>query len=250
MPPSPTSLGHLPDGKWAFDATVTACFTDMLARSIPQLDLMRHAVYALGCRFVHPGDHLLDLGCSLGDALDPFIRTYGAACTYTGVEVSAPMRAQASARFAQRMASDAYGTCLPVQVDILDLDLRHAYPDVMAQLTLAILTLMFIPLEHRFQVLRRIWQHTVPGGAVLLVEKVLGYDAEIAQLFVDAYHAFKQRQGYTREEIDRKALALEGVLVPMPAAWNEDALHKAGFRQVECFWRWMNFAGWLAIKDA
>jgi tRNA (cmo5U34)-methyltransferase len=44
-------------------------------------------------------------------------------------------------------------------------------------------------------------------------------------------------------------LALEGVLVPVTAAWNEQLLKGAGFSQVECFWRWMNFAGWVAVKD-
>lgn len=26
-------------------------------------------------------------------------------------------------------------------------------------------------------------------------------------------------------------------------------LKNSGFNQVDCFWRWMNFAGWIAIKD-
>lgn len=243
-----TSLGHLPEGRWTFDQSVTDCFTDMLVRSIPQLEVMRKAVFALGCRFVHPGDHILDLGCSLGDALEPFTRKYGTYCTYTGIEVSQPMREQAQARFQDAYVSDAYGDSDKIKVNILDCDLRTAYPDIEPMLTLSILTLMFIPLEYRMQLLRRIWEHTKPGGALLLVEKILGRSGTTAQLFIDEYHAFKQRHGYTREEVDRKALALEGVLVPVTAAWNEDALLQAGFAQAECFWRWMNFAGWLAVK--
>lgn len=250
MTASKLSLGHMPEGKWQFDSDVTACFHDMLLRSIPQLDVMRKAVFALGCRFVHPGDHILDLGCSLGDALEPFVRKYGTYCQYTGIEVSAPMRAQAQARFHNAYASDIYGESGKLTIEIGDLDLRQHYPPGVYALTLAILTLMFIPLEYRFQVFRHLWTHTQPGGAVLIVEKILGQTAEMAQLFIEEYHAFKQRSGYTREEIDRKALALEGVLVPMTAAWNEDALHQAGFAQVECFWRWCNFAGWLAIKES
>mgnify|MGYP001601651293 CR=1 FL=1 len=65
---------------------------------------------------------------------------------------------------------------------------------------------------------------------------------------VDAYHELKERHGYSREEIDRKRLALEGVLVPVTARWNEDMLRRAGFREVDCVWRWMNFAGWGAVK--
>jgi 4-aminobutyrate aminotransferase/(S)-3-amino-2-methylpropionate transaminase len=38
------------------------------------------------------------------------------------------------------------------------------------------------------------------------------------------------------------------VLVPLTARWNEEALLSAGFREVDSFWRWMNFAGWVAVK--
>ncbi|MGH3921557.1 MAG: hypothetical protein ACRDS1_01640 [Pseudonocardiaceae bacterium] len=42
---------------------------------------------------------------------------------------------------------------------------------------------------------------------------------------------------YTQEEIDRKRLSLEGVLVPVTAKWNVEMLRAAGFQQVDCFWR-------------
>jgi tRNA (cmo5U34)-methyltransferase len=243
-----SSLGHLPDGAWTFDAEVTACFQDMLARSIPQLDVMRQLVFAIGCLFVHPGDHVLDLGCSLGDALAPFVTKYGASCTYTGVDVSAPMREAALARFQDVTSADAYGLEAPVHIEILDCDLRTTLPPGMSALTLSILTLMFIPVEYRAQLLARVYAQTQVGGALIVVEKVLGQSGDVAHLFIEAYHALKRQQGYTREEIVRKALSLEGVLVPLTAAWNEQALRQAGFREVECFWRWCNFAGFLAIK--
>jgi tRNA (cmo5U34)-methyltransferase len=68
-------------------------------------------------------------------------------------------------------------------------------------------------------------------------------------MFTRRYHALKAAHGYTEEQIERKRLALEGVLVPVTARWNEDLLREVGFNQVECFWRWCNFAGWIAIKN-
>jgi tRNA (cmo5U34)-methyltransferase len=55
--------------------------------------------------------------------------------------------------------------------------------------------------------------------------------------------------GYSQDEIERKRLSLEGALVPLTARFNEELLRGAGFDQVDCFWRWSNFAGWLAIRD-
>jgi tRNA (cmo5U34)-methyltransferase len=246
---STTSLGHIPDNKWAFDESVTACFEDMLQRSIPQYDIMRQAVFTLGCHFVHPGGLVVDLGCSRGDALWPFVVKYGTFCRYLGVEVSEPMIRAAQARFHEHTASDAYGNTKPVDVEIKSLDLRHAYPGGLAQLTLAVLTLMFIPIEYRQEVLRQIYAHTVPGGAFIVVEKLLGSEAEINRMMVAIYHASKREHGYSREDVERKRMALEGVLVPMTAEWNISMLHKAGFRHVDCFWRWFNFGAFLAVKD-
>lgn len=62
------------------------------------------------------------------------------------------------------------------------------------------------------------------------------------------YYALKRHNGYDDEEIQRKRLSLEGRLVPITAAWNEQLLRSAGFTETECFWRWMNFAGWIAAK--
>lgn len=128
------------------------------------------------------------------------------------------------------------------------MDARRYEPEGGADLVLSVLTLQFIPIEHRQKLMHRLFDGLRPGGALVLVEKVIGGDHEINDLMVEIYHRLKMSNGYTREDVDRKALALEGVLVPVTAAWNEELLTKTGFSSVECFWRWMNFSGWVAIK--
>ena len=105
-----------------------------------------------------------------------------------------------------------------------------------------------ISIEHRFSLVQKIFDKTVSGGALIVVEKILGKNAHLDDIFVDIYLKRKRNNGYSDEEIQRKRLALEGVLVPMTAKANEEMLFDAGFERVECFWRWMNFAGWVAIK--
>jgi tRNA (cmo5U34)-methyltransferase len=95
---------------------------------------------------------------------------------------------------------------------------------------------------------RDVFLSTVDGGAFVLVEKVLGSTAESDAVLVAAYYDTKREAGYTDEEIDRKRLSLEGVLVPVTARWNEDMLSRTGFRDVECIWRTLNFAAWVAVK--
>jgi tRNA (cmo5U34)-methyltransferase len=237
-----TSLGHVPDDRWSFDEEVTSVFDDMLERSIPQYSTMRGLVFEVGRSFVRPGTQVVDLGCSHGAALAPFVREFGSSASYVGVEVSPPMLAAARGRFHAEIED---GT-----VTLLDLDLRGRYPSVEASLTLSVLTLQFTPIEHRPRIVRDVYRHTVDGGAFVLVEKVLGGSGRVDGLLTELHHGLKRASGYTQEEIDRKRLSLEGVLVPVAAAWNEDLLRGAGFREVECFWRCLNFAAWVAVKDS
>lgn len=231
--------GYAPE-RWAFDDEVTRVFDDMLRRSIPQLDVMRELVTDTAAAFARPNATILDLGCSRGESLAPLVARFGERNSYVGVEVSAPMLDACRARFAPAIDAGL------VTLDALDL--RESFPDVRASVVLSVLTLMFVPINYRQRIVRDVYDALIPGGAFVLVEKLLGAGAALDGLQVRRYHRFKAENGYTSDEIDRKRLALEGVQVPITAAWNEDLLRGAGFRDVDCFWRWENFGAWVAVK--
>jgi tRNA (cmo5U34)-methyltransferase len=236
------STSHLPaSAKWKFDAEVTTVFEDMLRRSIPQYDVMRDAVTSLGSSFIRDSTDVsvVDLGCSRGSALAPFVEKGGG--RFIGCEISRPMLAAARFRFEEEIET---GT-----VEIVEMDLRNEYPAERPWLTLAVLLLQFVPIEYRQRIVAEAYRHTRPGGALIVVEKVLGDDYEIDRRFVAEYLGRKSENGYSREAIERKRLSLEGVLVPVTERWNRELLRDAGFDHVDCFWRWMNFAGWLAVRD-
>ena len=67
----------MPSGPWQFDQQVTDVFDDMLQRSIPQYNAMRMVAFEVASRFVHPGTAIIDMGCSRGEALAPFVTTFG-----------------------------------------------------------------------------------------------------------------------------------------------------------------------------
>ena len=221
--------------KWVFDRSVTSVFDDMLARSIPGYEDMRRITTELALRFAQPRTTIVDLGCSRGRALRPIIDTLGDDYAYLGIEISEPMRAAAR-------------SVIP-EAEILNLDLRDAYPHVPASVTLSVLTLQFVPIEYRQRIISDAYENTVPGGAFLIVEKVLGSDAYADRVFVETYLARKGENGYTPEQITAKRRSLEGVLVPVTADWNSDLLIRAGFRHVDCYWRHLNFAAWIGVKE-
>jgi tRNA (cmo5U34)-methyltransferase len=231
----------MPSDKWAFDGEVTTVFDDMLARSIPQYDVMRQACFDLACKYRKPDTWIVDLGCSRGEAIAQLVDKYGVNNRFLGVEVSEPMLLAARSRFKELIDCGI--------VEIQRIDLREVYPPVAASITLCILTLQFTPIEYRLRIMQDIYDSLLPNGALILVEKVIGASAALDKNMVDIYYKLKADNGYSQEQIERKRLSLEGVLVPVTAHWNEEMLRIVGFRQVDCFWRWMNFAGWIALKE-
>lgn len=229
-----------PKGKWKFNGDVASSFSDMLQRSIPQYDVMRKAVFDLACRYSKPKTSIIALGCSRGDDLAPLIEKYGALNRFVGVEISDPMLEIAKKRFSLLIRAGV--------VSIEKMDLRREYPSDQSSITMSILCIQFIPIEYRQRIVKMIYDHLNPGGAAIIVEKVLGDSAELDESFVEVYLSMKKNNGYTKDQIERKKMSLEGVLVPVTAEWNEQLLRRAGFSSVDCFWRWFNFAGWIALK--
>ena len=231
----------MPAGKWEFDQEVTNCFGEMLERSIPAYSDMRELVKRIGKRYVRRKTAIVDLGCSTGEAIQPFVQAFGCQNTYKLYDVSEPMLQAARERY-KGWIEEGFLT-------VESFDIRNGLPvHLYTSLVLSVLTLQFTPIEYRQKIIQSIYDSLEPGGALILVEKVLGVNYSIDEMLVDEYYKIKAENAYTQEQIIAKRKSLEGVLVPITAAWNEDMLKSAGFKSVDCFWRYLNFAGWIAVK--
>lgn len=221
------------NGKWEFDEKVSAVFDDMLPRSIPDYGMMRKMVYSVGKRFISHGN-VVDLGCSLGESFRSFADD---GAKIFGYEVSPSM---------VKIAKEKFSSYDNVHIEIRDC--IKNFPDIKATLVLSILTAQFTPIEYRHKLIKNIYDSLEDGGALIYVEKILGSDSEMDDILVDSYYSLKEDNNYSKEQIAAKRKSLEGVLVPLTSEWNEKLLKSAGFRKIECFWRCLNFAGWLVIK--
>ncbi len=75
---STTSIGHRPTAKWKFDRNVTACFDDMLRRSIPQHDSMRDLVHSIALEEIkHQPEPVLARSLALLEISHPHPRGRG-----------------------------------------------------------------------------------------------------------------------------------------------------------------------------
>ncbi len=226
--------------QFVFDQTVVDVFPDMIKRSVPGYATIINMIGNLAERYVQGGSHCYDLGCSLGAAtLAMRHRIRAADCKIIGVDNSTAM----IERCRQIIAADSAD--VPVELvcaNIQDVKLQQA--------SMAVLnfTLQFISVEERLTMLAGIAEGLMPGGVLILSEKVVFEDAPHQQLMTELHHNFKRAQGYSDLEIAQKRSAIENVLIPETLNTHRDRLRKAGFRSVDVWFQCFNFASLIAIK--
>jgi len=232
-------LNPLPD--FAFNADVAQVFSDMIRRSVPGYPLLLEQIGLLAARFAKPNSLLYDLGCSLGAVTSELRKVRANGARVIAVDNSAAMLKRCSAGLA---FSSEEGPLLPVELieaDILQLKLQNACVVVMN------FTLQFIPPAERLGLLSRIRQSLIPGGVLILSEKLRFTDELTQQLLTELHLDFKRKGGYSELEIAQKRDALEKVMQPDSLQTQQNRLKEAGFSQALPWFQCLNFGSVLAI---
>jgi len=223
-----------------FDDKTAAVFDDMVSRSVPYYDEIQRMTTELCADFAQPGTNLYDLGCATGttfmlldDLVDPDVR-------FVGVDNSADMLDQARGKLS--------GLSSGRQFDLIEADLHSPFGMENASVVLLVLTLQFVRPLCRDKLIRRVVDAIPENGALILVEKLTSSHTMLNRLFIKYYYDYKKRNGYSEVEIAQKREALENVLIPYRPEENHEMLQEVGFRHCEEFFRWYNFAGFVAVK--
>jgi tRNA (cmo5U34)-methyltransferase len=227
-----------------FDARVAEVFDDMLVRSIPFYQEQQRMICEIGARFWPPGSDVYDLGCSTATTLINLRRAIAGPAHFIGYDYSEPMLERAREKIA------ACGLAESIQTAQADLngDLSRV-PLANAGLVTLCWTLQFVRPLQRDGLLRWISQAMTEKGVLIVAEKVLTGHPQTNPAFIDFYHDYKRQNGYSDHEIMRKREALENVLVPYRVDENRELFQRNGFKIVETFFQWYNFAGFLCLKQ-
>ncbi|MCK9609108.1 MAG: carboxy-S-adenosyl-L-methionine synthase CmoA [Methylomonas sp.] len=223
-----------------FDDSVVNVFPDMIQRSVPGYSAIISAIGLLAGRFSQPHSHCYDLGCSLGAATLAMREQITATdCGIVAVDNSESM----VERFKLNLVADQSKASIDIQcADIRAVSIEQASVVVLN------FTLQFVPVADRVALLEKIYQGMLPGGVLILSEKLAFEDRRQQGLHVDMHHHFKKMQGYSELEISQKRMALENVLLAESFAVHRHRLKAAGFDSVEIWFQYFNFASMIALK--
>lgn len=122
----------------------------MLERSIPGYVQMRELTFAVGEKYLRKDgkiSNIVDIGCSNGLSIYPFLQKYGARIRSFLVDNSDAMIEAVNKEYSGWISCGAMQTyCC---------DITKQYPQTIADLTLLVLSLQFVPIEERQQLLKK-----------------------------------------------------------------------------------------------
>jgi len=188
--------------------------------------------------FLHNSSIVYDLGTSTGEAIQ---RIHGRHADkdlrFIAVDISEEMIEKGKKKLID----------VP-NVQFLASDLNKPFFIENASLVLSTLTLQFLKPDSRPRLLEEIYNGLHKGGALILVEKTLGNTPRFNQMWIELHHDMKLQNNLVEEEIYAKDRSLRGTLVPYSVGANMKLIRRAGFQEIEVFFKWYNWVGILAVK--
>ena len=223
-----------------FDETVAEVFQDMIERSVPGYGTSLEMISLVARKFAKPFTTGYDLGSSLGAST--FAMRHGMkqnGCSLVAVDNSESMMT----KFKELLEASPDGIPVkPVVDDIQNVPITNA-----SMVTLNF-TLQFISPHERLPLLKRIYDGLVPGGALVISEKIVFPDQAEQDLQTQLHHSFKRANGYSDLEVAQKRTSLENVLIPDTLHQHHQRLKAAGFNHVYLWFQCFSFVSLLAHK--
>ena len=229
-------------GQFRFDDQVAEVFPDMISRSVPGYASILSVIEQLAERFVKPETNVYDLGCSLGAATQLIRNQAPKSSTIHAVDNSAAMINRLEEKLATHEAQEPLCDVQLHLADITDLEMSNASMVVLN------FTLQFVPAPKRRDLLSQCFDALVPGGVLLLSEKVCFENDDDQELLTELHLDFKRACGYSELEIAQKRTSLENTLIPESITTHLGRLRDVGFPIATPWFQCFSFVSVLAIK--
>jgi tRNA (cmo5U34)-methyltransferase len=213
-------------------------FDDHILRSIPGYATLVDRCCELAQRYALNGTTVADIGCTTGRVLKKVrnaVQENRPDVWYLGIDREAAFLPYWTRRRPRQMA-------------FLAEDAVNCGRMANLSMALSLFTVQFLPATDKRTLLGQIFDGLVPGGALIIAEKVHADTGRIQDALTFGYYDRKRRAGFTPDQIMDKERALRGVMHPWTEAEFSAALADAGFRETETIWSDFPFLAKLAIK--
>lgn len=208
-------------------------FDNHILQSIPNYDILFNSILRISDYFRDESKTIYDVGCSTGNLLRYIKRAENYKGKMIGIDYSRNLLPENTKEYNN--------------ISFLEYDLNKSFSFDDACVIYSIFTLQFLRKESRQMVLDNIYKGLCKGGALIIAEKTYVDEGQFQDIFTFSYYDYK-KASFTSEQILSKEKDLRTILKPNYSADNLDMLYRAGFSQVQMFYKFFHFEAHLAIK--
>ncbi len=195
--------GNLSGLPFTFNKEVTYVFEDMINRSVPGYKTSLKLITQYTKHFYQPDTKCYDIGCSLGASSLSMLRARKDALIIA-IDNSEAMIRECKNRFKKFPQSQSIQF---MHQDVIETKMDNASLIVLNYL------IQFLDLEQREKIFDKIFKALLPGGILILSEKIHHKNRFESNRVFKTHHKFKSLNGYSDLEISGKRDSLEGVLI-------------------------------------
>ena len=221
-----------------FDQDVVKVFDDMVRRSVPGYDSMIQMIGLIARMYGQDNTNYYDLGSSTGAiTLSIALNNKSKNNQFFAIDNSKEMVEQCEKNLHNKV-DNLQAIC----DDINQVKINSA------SIVVLNLTLQFIDVNLRSNLIKKIYDGLEPGGILIISEKI-HFDDELTQNHITKLHIdFKKENGYSELEIANKRQAIENVLITETKEQHLNRLRDCGFVETSCFFQCLNFVSFLSVK--
>ena len=221
-----------------FDNEVVEVFDDMVRRSVPGYDSMIQMIGLIARMYGQDNTNYYDLGSSTGAiSLAIALNNKHQKNTFFAIDNSEEMVIKCKQNLESKI-DNLQATC----ADINQIHIENA------SIVVLNLTLQFIDVKDRSNLIKKIYEGLNPGGVLIISEKIHFEDKETQDQITNLHIDFKKENGYSELEIANKRQAIENVLITDTKAIHIERLKDSGFKDTSCFFQCLNFVSFLSVK--
>jgi len=227
---------------WSFNKNVSDNFDLHVKQSIPFYYEIINAIAGLSEFFMKENSVIYDLGCSTGNIisslsklnLSNYIEIYG-------VDREEHMLKIAETKLKKLKVKKNIKISF-IKEDVLKLSLK--------QNNLTICSLLFPFLKKKDQVilLKKVYKSLEPGGAIIILDKIKSNNVDFENMFGQLYVDFKKNKKIKNKDIIKKTKSLRSIHTLKTYKETLNMLKNVGFKDVENFFKFINFSGFIGIK--
>lgn len=132
-------------------------------------------------------------------------------------------------------------------IELIKTDITHDFEMPESQIVYSIFTMQFIEMNKRQNLIEKVCKSINQNGAFIICEKEYANTAKMQEVYTFSNYSNKQKS-FNASEILQKEKDIRTIMHPLTSDENKAMLKDAGFKNVDTFFKSLNFTGYICTK--